>query len=177
VLDSGSVGLRTNVARTAARGVMRKFCYGLGVVVSLFLVGGAIGLFARNGTLLDAESKAYLNDSMVAITAHWDTDELWKRSTPHFRETANRDALRGLFKAAGAALGPLVEYRGANGEAVISSMNAGGMVSASYVAKGRFQRGDADFRIAMIKVGDTWLIEGFHVGSPALMKTLVGLRS
>jgi len=158
---------------------MRKFFLGLGVVAASVIVAAGIGLFvlARNGNALDQMSKAYVEDSVVAIAANWDANEFWKRASPHLRTTIKQDDVRGLFDAAKGALGSLVDYRGSKGEALISVMNARSTVSARYVANGHFQKGDAQFQIVLVKQGDAWMIEGFHINSPALMQRLVGVRS
>ncbi len=158
---------------------MRKFFYGFGLVMACLVVAGAIGLFvlARNGAALDAESKAYVEDSVVAIGAHWDAAALWQRSTPHFRAVTKQEDLRAFFDAANGALGPLTEYRGASGGAIIAMTNAKRSTTANYAARATFEKGNAEFEILAIKNGAEWQIEGFHINSNALMKSLVGLRS
>jgi hypothetical protein len=71
----------------------------------------------------------------------------------------------------------MLEYRGSKGQALMSVVNAHSVVSAQYVASGSFQKGAADFRINLVKQNETWMIEGFHIDSPAMMKRLVGVRS
>jgi len=118
-----------------------------------------------------------VEDTVVTFTGRWDAEELWRRASPRFRESTKREDLGALLDAARSALGPLTEYGGARGEAMMSVSNLSTVVSANYVAKGRFQNGDAEFRISMIKVGPTWMIEGFQIGSPLLMRSLVGVKS
>ncbi len=124
---------------------MRKFFYGLGILTAVAIVAGGVGFFilARDGAALDTASKVYVEDSVVAIAANWDADELWKRASPHLRTMMRQADLRGLFDAAKGALGPLPDYRGSKGEALISVMNAQTTVSAKYLAGGHFQKGDA----------------------------------
>lgn len=155
---------------------MRKLFYGLGVLAVIVIVAGAVGVFflARSGDELDRASKAYVEHSVLAIAAKWDADELWKRASPHLRAIAKPDEVRGLFDAARGALGPLVEYRGSRGEAAMVVRNSEMMVSAQYIAGGRFQNGDADLQLVLIKQGEQWMIEGFHISSSALMKRLLG---
>src|SRR5665213_1640364 len=117
---------------------MRKFLFGLGVITAVLIGFGAVSLFvlSRNGAALDAQSKSYVEDSVVSIATGWNTDELWKRASPHLRKMTTRDDLRRFLEAAKDALGPLVEYRGARGEAMMSLVNSTKTVSARYVAKG-----------------------------------------
>jgi len=156
---------------------MRKFFFGLGVLAAVLIVAGGVGFFFlfRSGAELDRMSKAYVDKSVVAITANWDVDELWKRASPHLRQITNENQIRGLFDAAKDALGPLVEFRGSRGDAIISLKDRS--VSADYLAVAHYRNGDASMRIALVKRGDTWMIEGFRINSNALMKRLVGMRS
>jgi transposase len=172
------MGLRNR--RVRLQGVpMRKFFYGLGVITAIAIVAGGIGLFmlARNGAALDAASKAYVEDTVVTVAAKWDADEFWKRASPHLRANVTRNDMHGLFDTARQALGPLLEYRGSQGQALMSTMNAQTTISAKYVASAHFQNGDADIQFVLVKQGDAWLIEGFHINSSALMQKLVGTRS
>jgi len=136
-----------------------------------------IVVLSRQGAALDAESKAYVEDSIVTIGARWDADELWHRGTAHFREVTGQNDLRAFFDAAKTALGGLVEYRGASGQATIAITNAGKLATAQYRAKAAFEKGDADILVAAVKNGAEWRIEGFHINSSALMRSLVGWRS
>lgn len=158
---------------------MRKFFYGLGVITAVAIVAGGIGLFmlARSGAALDTASKAYVEDTVVTVASNWNADELWKRASPHLRTIATRNDIRGLFDTARQALGPLLEYRGSQGQALISTMNSQTALSAKYVARAHFQNGDADLQLVLVKQGDEWMIEGFHINSSALMQKLVGTRS
>jgi hypothetical protein len=159
---------------------MRRFLYGLGAVIALIVVAAGIAVFfiARNGTALDAESNAYVGDAVVAITAHWNADELMKRSTPDFRRITKPDVLQGLFDAASTALGPLEDYEGAKGDAMVSVMaGSGTTISARYVAHARFQKGDADLKLTLLKIDGTWRIEGFNISSDAVLRALTGRPS
>jgi hypothetical protein len=153
---------------------MRKTLIVVVVVVTvLIVVAGGIGFLIKNGQDLDGGSRAYVDDSVVAITTHWDKDELWKRASPNLRGVLKADDLRNLFQTAGGALGPLQQYRGATGEATISFFNTQIRIFANYIAKASFEKGDADFKIGLVKIGDAWMIEGFYVNSSALFRNHV----
>jgi hypothetical protein len=68
----------------------------------------------------------------------------------------------------------LREFRGSQGEAFLALNNARTAVSAQYVATASFDRGDAQFRVMLVKDGDAWLIEGFHVNWQTLANRTVG---
>ena len=54
----------------------------------------------------------------------------------------------------------------------VNNMRTG--VSAQYVAIASFDRGDAQFRVLLVKDGDGWLIEGFHVDWRTQRNSTVG---
>ena len=144
---------------------MRKFLYILGALTltMLVVIGVGVGVLFYSGSALDTESKAFVDSAVPAITANWSEDQLLDRSTPELRNSIKPGELKSLF-AAFARIGPLVEYQGAMGEAnMFYAVGAGSTVSASYVAKARFQNGDAIFRIALLKRDGHWLIQNFHV--------------
>jgi hypothetical protein len=158
---------------------MRKFFHGFGIVMACLVVAAAIGLFflARNGAALDAESKAYVKNSVVAIADNWDADALWRRGSPDFRRLTKQQDLRNFFDAARTALGPLVDYRGSSGQATLMLTNAGQRATANYNVRATFEKGDADIQVGLVKVGSHWRIEGFHIDSSTLMRSLVGFTS
>src|SRR5262249_4293418 len=159
---------------------MRKALSLLGALALLLIVGGGIGLFkmVRNTAALEAESRAYVEDAVVNIAAQWSKDELLKRATPHLRSIAPPEDLRSLFEAAAAGLGPFVSYVGSKGGTMVSVMTGSGTnISAKYVARATFQKGDADFQITLLKVDGTWMIEGFYIGSLAMMRNLSGRQT
>ncbi len=158
---------------------MRKFFYGLGILMACIVVIGGAGLFflARDGMALDTESKAYVDKSVAAITDDWDAGALWQRGSPRFRQVTKQQDLRNFFDAAREALGRLVASRGGTGQAMISIVNATKVVTGNYTVHAQFEKGDADIQIGIVKDGSQWRIEGFHINSSTLMRSLADFRS
>lgn len=158
---------------------MRRFFFVFGIVMACVIVIGGAGLFAlaRSGMALDAESKAYIDKSVAAIADDWDADALWQRSSPRFRQLTKKDDLRTFFEATREGLGRLVASRGAVGQARISIINAVKTVTANYAVDAKFEKGDAEIRISLVKDGPQWRIQGFRIESATLTHSLVGLRS
>lgn len=145
--------------------MIRKFLYALGALTLIVIVvaGVGLGVLAYKGSVLDAESKDFVDAAVPAIVGSWSKEQLLERATPELRENARPDDLRALFDAF-SRLGSLVEYEGAKGDANMSYMTGtGSVVSASYVAKARFQNGDAVFRIVLLKRDGHWMIHNFRV--------------
>ena len=145
------------------------------IFAALLVVGGGVAFFflARTGAELDASSRSYTHQAVVAIAQSWNKDELWKRASPDFKKSTQLDDLTTLFDAANAALGPLLEYEGADGQALMTkAIGSDGDIKAHYVAEGRFAKDQATFEIALHQINNVWMIDGFHVRSASLMKRL-----
>jgi hypothetical protein len=122
-------------------------------------------VFFYEGNALDAESKAFVDRAVPAIAGNWNKQQLLDRATPELRESTNPDQMTALFEGL-SRLGPMVEYEGATGEATMSYVaGSGSTISASYVAKARFENGTAIFRIVLMKRNGGWMIHNFHVDS------------
>jgi hypothetical protein len=144
---------------------LRRFLYFLGgaALVVLLVAGIGIGVVAYKGHGLDAESKTFVDSAVPAISSNWSQEQLLDRATPELRKNVNPNQLTVLFQAL-SRLGPLVKYEGSTGAALMSYMTgSGGTVSATYVAKAKFQNGGAVFRIVLSKRGERWMIQNFHV--------------
>lgn len=146
---------------------MRKALTVLGAVTLIVIVVACagFGVLAYNGRALDAESKAYVDRAMPAIVQSWDRQQLMAQATPELRATMSPDALNAFWSAL-SRYGPLLEYQGAQGDALLSlTVGSGSTVSARYVVRARFENGDATFRILLMKRDGRWMIHGFHVDS------------
>jgi hypothetical protein len=122
--------------------------------------GTAFGIQAWNARTLDAESKAFVDEAVPAITAHWDKQVLLDK--------AAQSARRGLANAPEFAdysrLGALVEYDGAIGSARRPTLFGGGPLPvASYKAKAKFQNGDVTLHVFVAKRDGEWRILFFNI--------------
>ena len=157
---------------------MRGFLRILGALTLTALVAGGIGVgvLVHRGSALDAQSKAYVDNAVPAITAGWSKQQLLSRAAPELRATLRPGQLSSLF-ANLSRLGSLVRYEGATGGSNVSFvLGAGKTVTAAYVAKARFQNGTADIRLALVKEKGRWQIDGFHVDIVSYQPLAHGLR-
>ncbi len=149
---------------------MGKFFKFLGVGVAGFVVIVA-GLFAYamiHGSALDSESKAYVDQAVVAITSHWSAHALKDRAAPKLLAATTPAQLDNLFGAL-SGLGELKKYEGAKGEAnFYASIGNENVSFAAYVARAQYENGEATINILIQKTNGAWHILGFHVNSPAL---------
>jgi hypothetical protein len=131
------------------------------IVIIVASVG--LGVALIKGRALDAESKAFVDAAIPAISATWSKQQLLDRATPELRDIAKPDQLNAMFDRL-SQLGPLVKYEGATGQSGMTYMiGSGSTVAASYVAKAQFQNGGAVFRIVLRKRDGRWMIHNFHV--------------
>lgn len=144
---------------------MRRLLYIIGAITLVLVVTltVVIGVVAFEGNGLDAESKAFVDNAVPAITTSWSEDAFLERVTPELRKSARSDQLASFFGTL-SQLGSLVEYQGAKGDSQMSYFTGtGGVISATYVAHARFQNGTATFRIVLLKRDEHWMIQNFHV--------------
>ncbi len=144
---------------------MRKFLTVFGAIALAVVVLAAIGIgyAAWRGSALDRESKTFVDEAVPAISARWDKQQLLDRATPELRAAASPEQIATLF-ATLSRLGPLIEYRGAKGDANMAwTAGSGSVTSATYVATAHFQNGNASFRIVLLKRDGHWMIHNFHV--------------
>lgn len=144
---------------------MRRLVYVTGVVTLIVIVLGATGFgyLAYKGNALDSESKAFANSAVLAIATKWNTKALLVRSTPELRGSVSPDRLKRVFDNL-RRLGHLVRYLGAKGQARMSyHIGSGGMISAYYVARAKFEDGSARLQMRLVKRNGRWLILGLHI--------------
>ena len=142
-----------------------------GIFLGLLVVVAAVmGYLAYLGSPLDASSKAYVDESVKAITSAWSKEELLKRASPQLQQVIKEEELGRLF-AKLSQLGKLQEYEGSKGDANISlTIQAGKVITASYIASARFDKGPAQVTVRLIQNDGRWQILQFYVNSPIFLQ-------
>ena len=142
-----------------------------GIFLGLLVVVAAVmGYLAYLGPSLDASSKAYVDESVKAITSAWSKEELLKRASPQLRQVIKEEELGRLF-AKLSQLGKLQEYEGSKGDANISlTMQAGKVITASYIANASFDKGPAQVTVRLIQNDGQWQILQIYVNSPIFLQ-------
>jgi hypothetical protein len=130
----------------------------LGVVLLISTVTVVI-----TGSVLDKESKAFVDTAIPAIVSDWDVEEIRKRASPEFDKTVDYDDMQQLFDVL-RGLGDLHEYGGSTGESrIIISFEDGMVITAVYDASADFESGSAEIQISLIKHNGLWQILGFKI--------------
>jgi len=158
--------------------LMQKFkVLRIALIGTVLAVAGGMWLITRDHLKLDRESSAFVKDSVVAIGSHWDTAELLARATPHFLQAIKEADLRAAFANANATLGPLVEYRAVGGKTNFLYTLGDKPLTADYIVRAAFAKGEAEIVIQAVRTGSTWRIDNFAIGgaSPE-MRALLGMQ-
>jgi hypothetical protein len=149
---------------------MRNLLAGAGgLFVLLIAVGVGLGIWTiRSADHGPKSARAYVDEAVPAITAHWDSNELTTRAAPALLRVTDAGKLKVLFVWL-STLGPLQAYQGASlqGTAVQTSP-AGTITTTRYLASAHYEHGDARIDVLLIRDGALWQILGFHVNSAAL---------
>jgi hypothetical protein len=123
----------------------------------------AFGIQAWDAHSLDAESRAYVDAAVPAITMHWNKEALLDRVLPGARRSFTTGA-NGVNFDSYARLGTLVEYQGATGDARKPPLfDRSFPPSAYYKAKAKFENGDATLHIFLTKRDGEWRIVSFNI--------------
>ena len=146
------------------------------LICGVLAVAGYMYVMARTSLAMDKESSAFAMNTVVAVGAHWDPAELWRRATPRFRETTSQDELRAQFEAANARLGPMTESLTVAGKTSFPVIPTSAPPFADYIMRSAFAKGDADIVVRTIKTGTTWSIDSFSIGASPEMRKLLGLQ-
>jgi len=144
---------------------MRKVLFAFGglVLPALLFVIVTTACIIYVAVELNAESRAFVDDTVPAIAASWQKEQLLSRAAPELGSAARQTELTLLFQSL-SQFGKLFEYQGAIGKAYLSY--ASPTIFAAYTAKAKFQNGEALFEIWLLKRKGRWMIYDFHVDVP-----------
>ena len=148
---------------------MRIFAIiGIVVVALISLGAGAYLLFQHFGGHYDVESKAYVDRIIPLVCKDWNEGLVLQESSPELMKFIEKDKEKfdKLFVWFADRLGPLKEYKGSQGEAVLSyTAKDGKILTGSYAVQADFEKGPADIQVRVVLHGDKWQILLFKVNS------------
>jgi hypothetical protein len=152
---------------------LKKVFIVLGIIALLLIIFAAasVNYVAFRGRQLDASSKAYVDANIPVIVSSWSADELLKRSSGEFRRATDDKQLNLMFTKL-KQLGQFQKYEGSKGESntIFNYKSAKETKMANYVATATFQNGSAYIKVELIQENGQWLIYGFSVDMPILLK-------
>jgi len=150
---------------------MKKLFTILGVAFSVIIIGGIItfGVLFYQGSGLDEESEAYVNNVTPIILTAMDKETLFTYADQELIDSASTDEFEKIFSWF-RTLGQLQDYKGCTGQANINLNETGKTITAYYEANASFEKGDAIIKVTSIKRGEEWKIYGFHINSTAFIQ-------
>jgi len=150
---------------------VRNAVYWFGIFAGSVIIAAVIGFgyLAYRGSSLDKESRSYANDAVLAITSHWDVHALTSRASPNLTRSVNAEQLSSLFEWF-AVLGPLIEGHDCiGGSSIAAFAGKPTSITARYVCHEKYQQGAATINLALVKIDNVWMVNGFNVSSPVLL--------
>jgi len=153
---------------------MGQFFKVLGVIFLGIIIAGVIGfaVVAYQGTKLDKSSKAYVDRVAPIIISSWNLQELMDHASPELLKMTPHDKLDSTFKMFSEKLGTLKEYKGSEGSSLMHLFPT--VITAKYIARATFEKGNAEIRISIIRHNKKWQLVGFYVDSKAFMLASAG---
>ena len=151
---------------------MNKFFKVLGIIflVALIAVATLIGYGAYKGSKLDVSSKTYVDEIVPVIVSSWSSEDLMKYASPQLRQIVIEEQLKQLLLKL-SKLGHLKKFDGSKGDSNVSlTTQYGKVVSATYVAKAKFENGDAEINVRVIQNNGQWQLLNFYVNSPIFLQ-------
>jgi uncharacterized RDD family membrane protein YckC len=144
------------------------------IFLALALVGlciaGGVGAASCVRETIDIEqsSRAYVDESVIAIVSSWNAAELIGRASPEFFQETPAEEVRQAYPHFAKQLGTLLYYDGAT--AGDMSVGWGEPDFAQYQAVATFERGMATIDLTLLRHEDKWQIAEMRIKSPALFK-------
>jgi len=142
-----------------------------GALVALILTNVAVMQYI--GPRLDAEAKAYVEQSLPTIMARWNVEDLRSEASPELLQALPDDKLLLFYKAGADRLGPLKAVQTVKGDSFIRfwafpwSFTIGG----NFVADVLFEKAAARVSIGTIRRGGQWRYTSLYVNSEAFLPT------
>jgi hypothetical protein len=151
---------------------MKRRALLLGLSGALIVAGAATGLEYHARHQAQAESAAFAESSVRAITGSWNPDAMIERASPLILTPFVRQELPHAYARLAAKLGPLTQLSAPlaqvdNGGPALSSL-VGGSAPAAYTFNARFAKAPGQVQIVMVRDGRRWEIVGLHIDSAAL---------
>lgn len=138
------------------------------VILAVFLIAAVI--FIPRALKLNHEAAAYIQTEVPKIVANWSPQELTNQATAGFLAAAKSpDEVDRLFKMF-SQLGTLKHLDTPNGTVFSGAYTGTGAVTiGNYAVRAEFEKGPANIKIQLLRVGDAWKINGFWINSEVFL--------
>jgi hypothetical protein len=147
---------------------VKKILIGCGAIsIVLLLIAGVVALiFIPRSMRLGNEATAYIEDAVPQIANTWNPQALIDRASPELLAAVkSQDDWERLFTAY-RQLGRLHKLEKPTGNVTSGAFSqTGSFTIGQYMANATFENGQAQVRIQVRRVGDTWKIDAFQINS------------
>jgi hypothetical protein len=148
----------------------RRTIVGSGCAVLLLVMGACAGCFVT-GSRAQPEGAAFIREIAPRLMRPWTPEVLSQNAAPALTSAMKPGQLEKLARFVSTRLGPLARIDAIReGSFKVYVGSAGFQVRTQYVMEATFEKGPATIQWALLKQGDTWSIEGFHVNSDLLLE-------
>ncbi len=121
--------------------------------------------------LYEKQANTYVDEVLPAIIKEWSVSVLTSYAHPDFFKATPHNNVQQLFFQF-KKLGSLKEYKGAQGDIVVSETSAGSkVISGNFTASAIFENGTATIKVVILKGKEHWNITGIMVDSDLFHKT------
>lgn len=147
--------------------IFGSVCFVLIIVAVCFM---GYGLYQGQG--LDESSKEYVETNVPPIISTWSKEEFLKRSSPQLLQALNQkpEVIDQLFNKL-SRLGSMKSFGDIKGEARLDyTTNNGKVITASYVAKAKFEHGEGQIAVRLIRQSGNWQFLRFDINSPLFLE-------
>jgi hypothetical protein len=148
--------------------------------ISFLVLLACVAMFVIWGTQQDRSARRYLASAVPAIFNEWDIEALQRRASDELKNEP-QFGLRVpvMFLMLRDVLGPLKTIEEPQGSAGFNWGNSGPAQGTygDYLIRARFERGEAELRLLVVREGSNWRIRAFNVNSPALLKLRNDMRA
>ncbi len=136
------------------------------IVIGILATGLKVSSPSKEFAAYDAEAKAFIEETVRALGASWNKQEVLKRSSIEFAKEVTDAQMDGITKICAERLGPLDTYYGADGKVgVFYSAEYGKYLQGQYIAEANFQKGKGKISVSVLKRKGKWQLLGFLVDS------------
>ncbi len=152
---------------------MKKFFMILGGIFGVILViaGIAAAILIPAALRLDKDVTAYIQNAVPKIVTNWNIQELVNRASPQLNSTvAARGGYDRIFEMF-QRLGSFKQLGTPKGMVGTSTFTGEGTATVgNYTVPAEFEKGHATIQIQLLRVNDTWQINGFYIHSDVFLQ-------
>lgn len=133
------------------------------VIIGALIAFFVFILLSGEGAKLDESSKAYVDEVVPLIITEWSEEQFIENSSSYLTEETTPEDVSKLMLTLEDHLGKFIEYKESEGEAGIYFNNGGKTITAKYVVRAEFEKGEAIIDVELIQENDEWKILSFYI--------------